>query len=378
MHKTYIEVNLDNLRHNFLEVKKKIPRHTNIMPVIKANAYGHGVLPVARELIDVGAKKLAIFSVEEAEELRGAGVKTPLLILGSVFPEEAKRAVLTGASIAVFDLSVAKVLSREAKKQCKKVPVHLKVDTGMGRLGVLAEKTLPFVKALKKMPGIEIEGVFSHFSSADDPKSVLTATQLKTFKDLIAKLRKNRITFKEIHIDNSIAAMTLPVSYFDFVRPGIVLYGLSPFSRYFPRGLADIRPVLSFKTKIAQVKTLPKNHCVGYGCTYKTVRKTKVAVIPVGYADGYDRSLSNRAEVLIRGRRAPVIGRISMELTTADVSYLKDVMAGDEVVLIGRQGKEEILTEELAQKINTISYEIVTRLPKSIPRVYIKNGKAIY
>lgn len=373
MRKTYIEINLDNLRHNFFEVKKRIPSKTGIMPVIKSNAYGHGLTPVASELEEAGAKKFAVFNIEEAEELRKAGIKIPILILGSIFPFEARRAVkIDNISIAIFDLNVAKNLSLEAKKKNKKIPVHIKIDTGMGRLGVMPNTAVSFARSVKKLLGLKLEGVFSHFGSADDPKSALTNHQLKTFKKLLSDFKKNKISFKEIHIDNSISSIMLSSSYFDFVRPGIILYGLSPFSNYFPKGLLDIRPVLSLKTHILQVKTLPKNHCVGYGCAYKTPRPTKIAVIPIGYADGFDRSLSNRAEVLIKGRRAPVIGRISMGVTTIDVSYIKNVKNGDEVVLIGRQKNEEVLVEELAQKINTISYEIVTNFSKDIPRIFIK------
>ncbi|NWG16200.1 MAG: alanine racemase [Chloroflexi bacterium] len=354
---SWIEVDLDALGGNVRALKTFIGDTVALMAVVKADAYGHGAVSVSRTALFNGAEYLAVASMNEAMELRDAGIDAPILVMSYTPIHLVRQAVRQRITLTLYDLNLARMYNRAAREIGGKLYVHVKVDTGMGRLGVLASETLPFFRHLINLDNLEIEGIYTHFSSADsDPD--YTAGQVRIFKDLLRPLRASDFNFAYIHAANSAGTLASPDNHFNMVRVGLAMYGLSPAEKLsLPAG---IRPVLSWKTVVAQVKTLPSGHPVGYGNTYLTHGEERVAMLPVGYADGYRRGLSSNAEVLIHGRRAPIIGRVSMEKIVVNVTDIPDVSIGDEVVLIGTQGEETITADDLARRLNTISYEVLT------------------
>jgi len=318
---------------------------------------------------------LAVARLEEGIFLRKAGITVPILVLGLTLKQQAELLVSYSITPAVSECEMIEKLSEEAFKEGKIVKVHLKVDTGMGRIGIFPNRVLDFVKKIKALKNIEIEGVFTHFSVADEKDKTYTEIQFKKFMEVLNILEKEGIEIPIKHVGNSATLLDLPHMWLDLIRPGISIYGLYPSKEV--QKIIKLIPAHSFKTRIVFLKELPAGECISYGRTYKTKKKrTVVASLPVGYADGYNRHLSNQGEVLVRGRRFPVIGRICMDQTMIDVTNLPQVEIGDEVVLWGRQGQEEITVEEIAEKIGTINYEIV-HMPdkKRVPKLFIKNKK---
>ncbi len=389
---SWVEINLNNFVHNFLEIKKKLypvrNPHSNIsngvkiLAVIKADGYGHGAIPVARKFIQYGGEYLGVSSIEEGIVLRHAGIRAPILILGSVYPYTSFPQIFEYSLIpTVASLSVFEELNRLAQTYQRRLPVHLKVDTGMGRIGVSPENVIPLVKKILNS-NLRLGGIYSHLSSADiDPE--YTMEQINILKTIRENMKSQGLLNPCFHIANSTAILRYPESYFDLVRPGLLLYGLLPY----PGADKDIvvKPVLSLKTKIVFLKNVPLGKRISYGGTFLTRRESWIATLPIGYADGYSRFLSNpcpaggsvgNGEVLVHGRRCPLVGRVTMDMIMIDVTDLissgQKINVGDEVVIIGQQGEEKISTEELAKKIGTISYEIVCGLSKRLPRVYLE------
>jgi len=372
---TWIEVNLDAIAQNVRNIKKLIGEKKELMAVVKGNAYGHDVLEVIPVVLNNGTTRLAVARLEEGIFLRKAGINVPILVLGLTLKQQAELLVSHNITPAVCKYETIEKLSKFAVKEGKTVKVHIKVDTGMGRIGIFPNHILDFVKKVKALKNIEIEGIFTHFSVADEKDKTYTEEQFKKFIEVLTILEKEGIKIPVKHVGNSATLLDLPYMWLDLVRPGISIYGLYP-SREVQKTVKLI-PAHSFKTRIVFLKELPVGECISYGRIYTTTkRRTKVASLPVGYADGYNRLLSNQGEVLVRGRRFPVIGRVCMDQCMIDVTNLTQVKIGDEVVLWGRQGEEEITVEEIAEKIGTINYEIV-HMPdkKRVPKLFIKDGK---
>jgi alanine racemase len=366
---TIAEIDLKALTSNYRQLQKKIPRGTNILGVVKADAYGHGALPISLELERLGVHSLGVAISDEAIELRRGGVKTPILILGGVFTSDEVDRVLTyDLTPVVFEKTTLQRLSKAAERSRKKVRVHIKVDTGLGRLGVPVTHWLAFVKEMRRFPWIETEGLLSHFSMTDEDGGVFSRDQWAKFQKAVSVAEGVGVRFKYLHISNSGNLTAFPAFSGNLVRPGIMLYGSYPSPRF--RDRIKLQPVMTLKTRIHFLKEVPPGTRVSYGGTYVTKRKSLIATLPIGYADGYDCHLANRGEVLVRGRRVPVVGKVCMDLIMVDVTRVPGVSPGDDVVLMGKQGKERITVEEIAEKVKTIPYEILCSVGKRVPRVY--------
>jgi alanine racemase len=363
---TYVEVDLEAIAHNVRRIVGMIGLGTRLLAVLKADAYGHGAIRVARTAVNNGAGYLGVASINEGAALRQAGISTPTLVLGYTPAWQARELVLNGLSATVYNLDVARALSRAAGDLQSRVPLHVKVDTGMSRLGLPPDDVVPFVRELLALPNVTIEGLFTHFSVADSDADY-TRWQLDRFRGVVAALAAEGIEIPLVHAANSAAILTLPEAHFDMVRAGIALYGLHPSPQV--RCPPDFRPAMCFKTQVAQVKSLAPGTFVGYGNTYQTTGEQRIAVLPVGYADGFRRAPRNWGSVLVRGQRAPIVGRVSMDQTMIDVTHIAGVRQGDEVVLIGEQGDERISAEDAAEQLGTINYEVVSEILARVPRV---------
>jgi len=372
---TWVEINLDAIVNNVKNIKKLIGEKKELMAVVKGNAYGHDILEVSSVLLNNGATRLAVARLEEGIFLRKAGITVPILILGLTLKKQAELLVSYDITPTVCEYEMIEKLSESAFKEGKIVKVHLKVDTGMGRIGICPNHVLNFIKKLKVLKNVQIEGIFTHFSVADEKDKTYTEKQFRKFMEVLIVLEKEGIKIPVKHVGNSATLLDLPYMWLDLVRPGISMYGLYPSTEV--QKNVKLIPAHSFKTRIVFLKELFAGESIGYGRTYTTKKKrTVVASLPVGYADGYNRLLSNQGEVLVRGKRFPIIGRVCMDQCMIDITNLPQVEIGDEVVLWGRQGQEEITVEEIADKIGTINYEIV-HMPdkKRVPKLFIKNGR---
>lgn len=362
---TWAEINLGNLAHNFKQIKKILAPETKVMVTIKADAYGHGLVPVAKRLLSVGVDYLGVASIDEGIRLREENINLPVLILGAILKNDIEPLFRYNLipTVCAEDLVVA--LNNKARALKRKINVQLKVDTGMGRLGILFKDALKFVSKMHNLKFINIEGIFTHFPLADMNRD-FTLHQIDLFGSLIAKLKKAGIHIALIHVANSMGVLGYKNSHFNMVRPGLAIYGLYPKENLKLR----LKPVLSLKTKVIYTKEVPRGYGISYGHDYVTKKNTHIATLPIGYGDGYPRNLSNLAPVLIRGRRFKISGRVCMDQLMVDVGDFR-VKVGDEVVMIGSQGKNKITAEELAQLSGTIPYEIVCGLGSRIPRIYI-------
>lgn len=371
---TWTEVNLDAIAQNVKNIKKLIGEKKELMAVVKGNAYGHDILEVSPVVLENGATRLAVARLEEAIFLRKAGITVPILVLGLPLKQQAEFLVSYDITPAVCEFEMIEKLSKSAVQMNKMTKIHLKVDTGMGRIGIFPYDVLRFIKRIKALKNVEIEGIFTHFSVADEKDKFYTEEQFRKFIEILTILEKEGIKIPIKHVGNSATLLDLPHMWLDMVRPGIAIYGLYPSKEV--KKTINLIPAQQFKTKIVFIKELPLGESISYGRTYITKRRMRVASLPVGYADGYNRLLSNQGEVLVRGQRVPIIGRVCMDQCMIDVTNLTQVEVGDEVVLWGRQGEEMITVEEIAQKIRTINYEIV-HMPdkKRVPKLFIRDGK---
>ncbi len=360
-------IDLDALARNYREVASRIGRR-KVLAVVKAQAYGHGAVPVARRLLEVGASMLGVALVEEGRELRDAGIQVPILVMGPVFPEQAEAIVQLGLTPVVFTISGARALSECAERQSKTVPVHVKIDTGMGRIGLPPADAAGFIGDIVKFPGLVVEGLMTHFADADLQNKRFASEQMDRFETLIDALEEKGIAVPVRHAANSAAVLAYDRALFTMVRPGLMLYGYDPRES---RESALLQPVLSLVTRIAFLKKVAAGTSVSYGRTFVTRRESLIATVPVGYADGYDRALSNRGEALVRGLRVPVAGRVCMDMTMLDVTDVPHVAEGDEVVMIGTQGRERITAEDIAEKTGTIPYEVLCGISGRVPRIVV-------
>ncbi|HEY7220512.1 MAG TPA: alanine racemase [Candidatus Binatia bacterium] len=356
------------LRWNVRQIRAKVGTEVKILCMVKANGYGHGAVVVSQTLAGSGADAFGVATLEEAVELRQAGIGGPILVLAGVFSEQFGQFIDHAVTPVVYDLTCLKDLDTEAQRRQAQLGFHLKIDTGMGRLGVLAAEAKDWIPEIKNLKVLKLDGVFSHFSHAESVEGEYTRKQLTIFNAVISQLRAEGLVPPLIHFANSAATITLPAAYFNMVRPGLMLYGVYPSAAM--AGQIVLKPVLSWKTKILQLKRVPAGASISYGQTFVTKRESLIATLPVGYADGYPRLLSNRGEVLVGGQRAPIAGRVCMDLTMIDVTDIRNVQKGDEVVLLGRQGAAEISADEMAAWTNTISYEILTSIGARVPRIH--------
>jgi len=365
------EVDLGALEFNYRQIQKRIPEGVKLLAVVKADAYGHGAIPVSLKLEKLGVEYLGVAIPEEGVELRRGGVKAPILVLGGIFGREVDQIFRFRLTPVIFRKDSLKLLSREAERRRRKVKVHLKVDTGMGRLGVPLSAWPDFLKEVKRFPKIEIEGILSHFSMLDAEKD-LTQNQWGAFQRAVTIAQEMGISCQYLHMASSATLTAFPGYSAKLVRPGIMLYGSYPSPKF--QSLIPLKPVMTLKTRIHFLKSVPPGTRISYGGTFKTKRESLIATLPIGYADGYSHHLSNHGEVLIHGKRAPVVGKVCMDFIMVDVTDIPRVSMGDEVILMGRQGREQITAEEIAEKINSISYEVLCLIGKRVPRVY-KEGK---
>lgn len=357
MKHTWLEINLSALKYNLQQIRKRLNNKAKILAVVKDNAYGHGLIPVSQKLVREKVDYLGISNVAEGRELRGAGIRTSILNLGVISSkEETEEVVRHNIVQTVCSRKIADLLNKEAGRRNKRVKVHLKIDTGMGRLGVFAEEGIKLAKYISARKNLHLEGIFTHFPDAKDKK--FTLSQIRNFKVFLQGLIKEGIDFIYQHSANSAAFLNLPETWLNLIRPGLILYGIYP-DIYLNKKL-KIKPVLSWKTRVVYIKDIPKGWSVGYGRTWTAKKKERIAVLSIGYGGGYFYSLSNKARVLIRGKFFPLVGSVCMDQTMVRIN--RDIKIGDEVVLIGRQGDKQIKTEELAKLSKTIPYEIVCRL----------------
>ena len=374
-HLTWAEIDLDAIAHNARELKRWVGAKTELMAVVKANGYGHGAIPVAKTALENGASRLAVNHPLEGVQLRRVGITAPILIMGYTLPCAAETIVQWNLTPTVNTLEQAKAFSAAASCEGKVLPVHVKVDTGMGRFGLLPSEVVDFVRALSRLSGLTVEGIYTHFAIADAVDKAYTLRQFAIYLDLIKRSREAGFPIAIKHVANSAATLDLTKTHLDMVRCGIALYGLRPSSEVEPT--IPLRPAMALKSRVAQVRTLPTGSCISYGCTYTTARPTLVALVPVGYGDGYHRLLSSRGQVLIRGQRAPILGRVCMDQFVVEVSHIPDVEQNDQVVLFGQQGDDEISAEEVAAWAETINYEITTSILPRVTRVYFGGNRVV-
>jgi alanine racemase len=370
---TVAEIDLACIARNIQAIRKLVGQGREILGVVKADAYGHGAIPVARTALNNGATWLGVALVEEGIALRRSGIIAPILVLAQLFPAQAQAALRYNLSCAVATYEFAEALSNAAVKEGKKAKCHVKVDTGMGRIGLYPSQIVSFVRHIAMLPNIEIEGIFTHLATAEDEDRTFLNQQLSLFNDAIEALSSNGIEAQYYHAANSIAAVTVPEARFDIVRPGILMYGLTPLYGERAgkiRAELGIMPALSFRTRVVFVKRCQAGTPIGYGATYVTERDCIIATLPIGYADGFPRGLSNQGEVLIRGMKLPVVGRVCMDECMVCAGDLELDME-DEVVAIGKQGAEEIVAEEVAEKLGTVTHEVLCGISKRVPRVYL-------
>ena len=400
MRPAWIEVDLTAIEKNVAAIKAYVGPGTDVLGVVKADAYGHGLLPAARAVLAGGATMLGVAIPEEAELMRAAGITAPLLILGCSLPEQAAEIIPLNVSVVVSYLAAAESLSAAAQAANICVKVHIKINTGMGRVGVRWNEALQLIKMVSSLPNVEIEGLMTHFATADYEDHTSVNTQLSRFKQVIAAAAEIGINPRYLHCANSAAISFLPTTHFNLVRPGLIIYGLPPVpmasdippetghealcppskrldyarqrtvetsDRYLP---IKLQPALSLKARVVQLSHLPAGDAVGYSLTYRTTRDSKFAILPLGYADGMSRVLSNRGWILLHGCRAPIAGRISMDQVIVDVTDIPDVAVGDTAVIIGTQGAETITAWEVGLAMSSIAYETLVNLGVRLPRIY--------
>ncbi len=372
----WAEINIDALENNMKIIRKNTNPNAKVMAVVKADAYGHGAILCAKTLLSCGADWLGVATVPEGVQLRNAGIYAPILVLGAIPTEHMKDAVNFDIITAAFDYDNALELSKTAESMGKKAKVHIKIDTGMNRIGIQITDNsyIKKIRAIKNLPGLEVDGIFSHLSCSDAADKSFTLKQIQLFESALNVLEDEGITFACRHIANSAAIFNYPQAHFDMVRAGIVCYGCIPSEDTHIEGLI---PAMSFKCNVSFVKSIDKSDCVSYGATFKAKEKTDIATLTVGYADGYSRLLSDKAEVIIKGKRVKLVGRICMDQCMANVSLVNNIAVGDVATLFGKDGIETISVEEIAEKMGTINYEVLCMVSRRVLRLYVKEGKCV-
>lgn len=371
-YRSWVEVDLDNFTGNLQEVKRLVGPQVKILQVVKADAYGHGAIEISHVAMKNGASCLGVANADEGVQLRVGGITAPIIILSPSTISEITEIIKYNLTPSVSDISFARELQSRYKKARIRAPIHVEVDTGMGRGGTMNHDSIAMIQEITGFSNVYVEGIFTHLSQSETITSY-NESQWLLFQRLFTEMKEHNIYIPIRHMANSGAVLNFPAFHLDMVRAGLMTYGIYPSLETVTK--ARLTPVMTFKTRVLLLKDFPPGCGIGYGSTFITARSTKIATIPVGYGDGYGFILSNRGEVLIRGKRAPVVGRISMDMCTLDVSHIPDCRVGDEVVMLGRQGDEEISAGEIAAKAGTISYEIICALGKRAPRIFVQKGK---
>jgi alanine racemase len=377
MYRSWVEINKKVLQHNIEQFQKLIGDKIELVAIVKANAYGHGLVEIAKIAVSSRVNWLGVDSIDEALKLRKAGIDAPILILGYTLLSKLKEVIKYDLRQVVYNKETIVELAKQATKQKKKIKIHLKVETGTLRQGLKKEELLELARFIKKHSQIQIEGIYTHYANIEDTTDYdFAQLQLKRFKQAVDLLEKNDIKVPIKHTACSAAIILFPETYFNMVRLGISMYGLWPSKETFVSAQEknqriNLEPILTWKTRIAQIKNIKAGDPVGYGLTERVSRDSKIAVLPVGYWDGYDRKLSGVGNVLIKGKRCKLLGRVCMNMVVVDVTDVIDAKLEDEVIILGKRGKEEITVEEIAQKIGTINYEVVTRINPLIPRIIV-------
>jgi alanine racemase len=379
----WAEIDLKAIAHNVAELRRITQAESRLMAVVKANGYGHGAIEVAQCALQNGAAALGVARIEEGIRIRGAGIRAPVLIFGYTLPQQAADLLKYDLKPCVYTAASARKLSDTAASLGKKIQAHLKVDTGMGRLGQLPQNfqsgsstainadAIEETLTISGLDGLELEGICTHFATADSSDKSYAEKQLHLFKNYLKRLRQAGLNPPVLHAANSAALIDMPQSHFDMVRPGIAIYGLYP-SDEVQKNKVSLKPAMALKARIIHLKKVPAGFKVSYGITHETRKPTTIATVAVGYADGLNRLLSSRGQMLVHGQRAPIIGRVCMDLTMLDVGRIENVQIGDEVVIFGQQGNETLTVDEIAALLNTINYEIVTAITARVPRVYVR------
>ncbi len=375
---SWTEINLNALRDNIVAVRKEITPHCQILLPLKANAYGHGLEAIAKAAYEFGVDWLGLATLREALEIKAYVPEARILLLSPSEPEDVKALYVHKITPIIVDLQNALEMNDAAKRLRIKIPIHLKIDTGMGRIGFNTERNIEDVLKASKLSNLEIEGVMTHYATADEDDLFYAIGQHERFKRVVKFLKENDVEIPLKHISNSGGFLNVAHSDHDIVRPGILLYGAYFGSNSNLRKNVVTKPLLTWKTNVTFIKEVLPGQSIGYGCDFKASAHTKIATIEVGYGDGFNRCLAGKANVIVRGRKCPVVGRISMDQATIDICLDSDIMVGDEVVLLGKQLDEEITVLELAKQMNTISYEVFTSISARVERRYIFNGEQIH
>lgn len=374
--RVYARIDLDAIAYNMEQMKQNLSPSTQILAVIKADGYGHGAVQIAEMLENVDyIWGFAVATLDEAVVLRTEGIKKPILVLGCVFPDQYMAMLKHDIRMNVYTEEMAESISQMAAREGMTAYMHIKLDTGMGRLGFdVSDDSVAAIERISKMKNVKLEGIFTHFAKADEIDKSFTQMQIREFCGMVNKLKENDVTFHYEHCANSAAIIDVKDANFDLVRAGISTYGLYP-SEEVKKENVKLKPALELKSHVAFVKEIDAGVAISYGGTFVSKEKMKIATIPVGYADGYPRNLSNTGVVLIRGKKAPIVGRVCMDQFMVDVTHIEGVGFGDKVTLIGTDGNETITVEDLSELSGRFNYEFVCDLGKRIPRVYVKNGK---
>jgi len=380
----WAEIDLKAIAHNIRELRRITNPKARFMAVVKANAYGHGMVEVARQSLENGTEVLGVTNIEEGTQIRKAGINAPVLILSYAPPEQSKEIIEFDLTQTVYSYETSRALSEAVAAYGKKIKVHIKVDTGMGRLGLLPDRlrlskynkgitdsSVSEVESIFRLPMLEIEGIFTHFATADKADRTYANNQLEIFMDFLNQLRAAGLEIPVTHTANSAAIINMPEAHLDMVRAGISIYGLYT-SEEVDRGIIELKPAMELKTKIIHLKKVPAGFNVSYGITYETEKPTTIATVRIGYADGLSRLLSSNGRMLVCGQSAPIVGRVCMDFTMLDVGGIPGVALGEEVVVFGKQGNSSITVDEIASTINTINYEVVSTIMERVPRIYLQ------
>lgn len=371
----WAEVDLKAIAHNIRELRRITNPKARFMAIVKANAYGHGIIEVARQSLENGAEALGVANIEEGIQLRKAGIDAPVLIFGYTSPVHAKKLIEFDLTQTVYSYETSRALSEAVAAYGKKIKVHIKVDTGMGRLGLLREITdsaVSEVESISRLPMLELEGIYTHFATADKSDRSYAGKQFKIFMDFLNQLRVAGLEIPVTHAANSAAIINMPETHLDMVRAGISIYGLYT-SEEVDRSIIKLKPAMELKTKIIHLKKVPAGFKVSYGTTYETEEPTTIATVSIGYADGLNRLLSSKGRMLVcGGQSAPIVGRVCMDMTMLDVGKIPEIAIGEEVVVFGKQGNASISIDEIASTINTINYEVVSTIMERVPRIYLR------
>ncbi len=386
-HLTWAQIDLGAIAHNVGELRRLTHPDARLMAIVKADAYGHGAIRVTRAALASGADALGVARIDEGIELRRAGVEAPLLIMGHTLPGRAVDLIRYNLTQTVYTLAAARALDEAARTAGRTITVHLKIDTGMGRLGMVPDewacddaddcaanrKIIADIERIMRLGGLDVEGIMTHFAKADEHDKTFTHRQLERFTTLIDQLKQNGIEFTVRHAANSAGIIDLPESHFDMVRAGISMYGLRPSDEVHLDRLV-LKPAMTLNSTLINLKTVPAGFTVSYGATHRTARPTCIGTVAIGYADGFSRAMSNTGHMLVRGERAPIVGRICMDLTMLDVGHITSAALGDTVTVFGRQDQAEIPADEVAGHLNTINYEITASITSRVARVYLNEG----